>query len=84
MYRTSLYFHFNPPNNNADNVLRMFFEDWADQICDGEVSYSVALGPGGRFRQNETIRVDFVNEEDAVAMKLKGIPDEFKKYLTLV
>jgi hypothetical protein len=83
MYQTSLYFHFKAPNSNADNVLLMFFEDWADQICDREVSYSVVGSDGGgKFWSNEIIRVDFVNKEDAIAMKLKGIPDEFKKYLT--
>jgi hypothetical protein len=32
----------------------------------------------------ETFRVDFEQQEDAVAMKLKGIPVEFQKYLELV
>jgi len=61
----------------------MFFEDWADSICNNQVSYSYQYGS---FCDNspETIRVDFVNKEDALAMKLKGVPDEFKKYLTLI
>ena len=64
------------------NILRMFFEDWADSICNNEVSYSYESG--SRCDNSPyTIRVDFVNKEDALAMKLKGIPDEFKKYLTL-
>jgi hypothetical protein len=81
MYQTSLFFHFKAPNYNGDKILRMFFEDWADQICEHELNYSVV---DVDISDNETIRVDFMNEEDAVAMKLKGIPDEFKKYLTLV
>ena len=77
MYQTTLYFNLKTPEGNPDTVLRMFFEDWADQICDREVSYTMVAG-------TSTIRVDFVKEEDAIAMKLKGIPDEFKNYLTLV
>lgn len=75
MYQTTLYFNLKTPEGNADQVLRMFFEDWADQICDREVSYTMVA---------DTIRVDFSKEEDAIAMKLKGIPEEFKKYITLV
>jgi len=85
MYNSTLYFHFKAPNGNADNVLRMFFENWADQICDGQVSYSVIeTDGGGKHWHNETIRVDFKNQEDATLMKLRGIPEEFQKYLELV
>lgn len=63
----------------------MFFQGWADEICNNEVSYStVAINGGSRMWWNEIIRVEFVNEEDAVAIKLKGIPDEFKEYLEIV
>jgi hypothetical protein len=64
-------------------ILEMFFKDWADRICNNEVTYSFV--PGSYCDNSpRTIRVDFVNEEDAVAMKLRGVPDEFKNYLTLV
>jgi len=63
----------------------MFFEDWADSICNNEVMYSIIGGDGGGTTAwNEIIRVDFVNEEDATVMKLKGIPEEFQKYLELL
>ena len=63
----------------------MFFEDWADHICDQQVRYSIVeTDGGGKYWHNETVRVDFVKEEDAVVMKLKGIPDEFRNYLTLL
>ncbi len=82
MYNTSLYLHFIGPNQH---VVKMFFEDWADRICNGEVKYSVVSIDGlGQANWDHTIRVDFVNSEDATIMKLKGIPEEFRKYLKFV
>jgi hypothetical protein len=84
MYSTSLYFDIKvTPDKKI--ILEMFFKDWADRICDNEVRYStIATSEGGFSHDNETIQVDFVNEEDAVAMKLRGIPDEFRNYLEIV
>lgn len=63
----------------------MFFEDWADSICNNEVKYSIVAGDGGdRTFWNDIIRVDFENEEDATIMKLRGVPEEFQKHLRLV
>lgn len=84
MHKTSLYFNFKAPNGNADNVLRMFFESWADEICNKQISYSViGSDGGGKHWHNEFIRADFENEEDALILKLKGIPTEFQKYLEI-
>jgi hypothetical protein len=84
MYTSSLYFHFIATRTNHQ-VLQMFFENWADSICNNEVKYSVVGGDGGGLTSwNDIIRVDFVNEEDATLMKLKGVPEEFQKYLKLV
>lgn len=80
----SLYFHFTATKNNR-HVLKMFFEDWADSICNNEVNYSIVAGDGGGLTTwNDIVRVDFTNEEDATIMKLKGIPEEFQKHLRLV
>ena len=82
-YSTSLYFDVRiTPDKKI--ILEMFFKDWADRICNNEVRYSIIAADRMSGRNTETIQVDFVNEEDAVAMKLKGVPDEFKNYLTLV
>lgn len=82
-YKTSLYFDVKiTPDKRL--ILEMFFKDWADSICNNEVTYSFLPGSYCDNTTTRMIRVDFVNEEDAVAMKLKGVPDEFKKYLTLV
>lgn len=60
----------------------MFFEDWADRIGNNQIRYSiVGISPEGDFLSNDIIRVDFTNEEDATMMRLKGIPEEFQKYL---
>lgn len=82
-YKTSLYFDVKiTPDKQL--ILEMFFKDWADSICNNEVRYQVISTDVMSGRNTQTIQVDFINEEDAVAMKLKGVPDEFKKYLTLV
>jgi hypothetical protein len=84
MYQTSLYFHLKATADKK-TILQMFFKDWTDRICNEEVMYStVETDGGGKHWWNETIRVDFTNEEDAVAMRLKGVPEEFQHYLTLV
>lgn len=84
MYKTSLYFSFKIAHDNKA-ILEMFFKDWADSICNKEVAYSInrKTVPGSSFSR-DTIRVDFENEEDAVALKLIGIPPEFQKYLEIV
>ena len=56
----------------------MFFEDWADRIGNNDVKYSTI---DNSTHRNHIIKIDFVNEEDATIMRLKGIPDEFQKYL---
>ena len=84
MHKSHLHIHLRA-TSDKESILKMFFQDWADELCNNEVSYStVASDGGGRLWWNEIIRVEFVNEEDAVAMKLKGIPDELKQYLKLV
>ncbi len=66
-------------------ILDIFFKDWADRICNNEVTYSTILESRSLYGDRvETIRVDLKNEEDAVIMKLKGVPDDLKDYLTLV
>lgn len=76
MYQTSLYYNLKASADNQ-KIVEIFFQDWADRICNEEVFYS-PLQPNGY------IRVDFKNEEDAIAMKLRGIPAEFQKYLEIV
>jgi hypothetical protein len=82
MYQTSLHVRLNATAEKA-KILELFFQDWADGICNKEVEYETIYGaPDGWL--NEIIRVDFKNSEDAVAMKLRGIPQELQNYLTIV
>lgn len=74
MYQTSLYYTLKATSDNK-KILELFFQDWTDGICNEEVEYSTVA---------TIIRVDFKNVEDAVAMKLRGIPLEFQKYLEIV
>lgn len=60
----------------------MFFEDWTDRIGKNKIEYSIVAGDGGGITSwNDIIRIDFVDNEDATIMRLKGIPEEFQKYL---
>ena len=84
MYSTSLYFEIKATHDKKV-ILEMFFKDWADSICNNEVAYSTtATESMGYGITNEVIQVDFVNYEDALIMKLRGVPDEFKAYLELL
>lgn len=84
MYQAHIYFHLKA-TSDKESILKMFFQDWTDDICNQEVSYStVSTGRGSRAWWNEIIRVDFSNAEDAVALRLRGIPEEFKEYLEIL
>ena len=84
MYQASLYFHLKT-DQDRQAILQMFFEDWADGICNKKVTFSTTVSHStSAHLYDEIIRVDFENKEDAVAMKLKGIPEEFQKYLKIV
>lgn len=71
---TSLYYQLKTTPDKK-KILELFFQDWADSICNKEVTYSTGIS---------TIRVDFDNAEDALAMRLHGIPQEFQNYLEIV
>jgi hypothetical protein len=80
---TSLFYKIKA-TDNKHHILLLFFKDWADRVCD-EVTYNDQTTElNGKYQRHHTFRVDFAREEDAVAMKLRGIPEEFKEYLTLL
>ena len=89
MYQTSLYFKFkNISDVDKHKVLQMFFKAWVDETCNNEVGYSVVQD----FDKSdysvspviEAFRIDFEHFEDALALKLKGVPAEFQNYLEIV
>jgi hypothetical protein len=73
-------------------ILEIFFRAWVDEICNNEVQYRVVRDVGSNsklwqvpgLRFPETFRVDFDRKEDAIIVKLKGIPEEFQNYLEFV
>lgn len=54
----------------------MFFENWTDKIGENSIEYKISSSTSAEF-----IRVNFAKKEDAIMMRLSGIPDEFQKYL---
>lgn len=78
MYQTSLLFKIKDNNIPNQRILDMFFKSWIDDICDNEVQYTV------EHNVLDTLRVDFDKREDAVLVKLRGIPTEFDKYLEFI
>lgn len=87
MYKTSLFFKLR--DNGASEkhrVLEMFFKSWVDDACNNEVDYTLEETKSTINPKNciEIYRVDFENTEDAVALKLTGVPKEFQHYIELV
>jgi hypothetical protein len=75
-------------------VLELFFKDWVDTSCNNEVQYKVEQLPGVFMAGAGSIihatpifrrfRVDFEKQEDALALRLRGVPEEFQNYLEIV
>lgn len=70
-------------------LLEIFFKDWVDDSCNNQVNYKIERDvikdwEPGMVHYKETFRVDFEKQEDALAMRLKGVPVEFQKYLEIV
>ena len=70
-------------------LLEIFFKDWVDGSCDRQVHYTVERDVNkdwkpGMVYCDETFSVHFDKPEDALALKLKGVPSEFEKYLEIV
>jgi hypothetical protein len=80
MYQTSLFFKITAPNfANKDRMLELFFKSWIDNACNNNVTFTNVTNP-----TINTVRVDFDFSEDAIALRLKGIPSEFTNYIDLV
>lgn len=93
MYQQSMLFRIKETTGVANHrIIEIFFKAWVDEICNNEVQYTIKrnvnLGscsdPVVDSRWPEIFRVDFDREEDAVILKLKGIPEEFRNYLEIV
>lgn len=77
MYSTSLHYKMKPVYDERNfRLVQIFFKAWVDSACDNKVDFRTDL--------NDNISVDFEKLEDALALKLMGIPDEFKNYMEIV
>lgn len=78
MYQTSLSYKIKDSTYSIDNytLLKLFFEVWIEDICNNDVYYNEEY--------DDTFQVEFKHPEDAVVLRLKGIPVEFQNYLEIV
>jgi len=88
MYQTSLFFKLKDSVTlEKHRILEIFFKSWVDDVCNNDVDYTlvdVSEAPPGSFQWEETYRVDFEYLEDALALKLRDVPLEFKSYIEMV
>lgn len=82
----SIYFKIkNIEDEDTGRVLEYFFKDWIDRACENEVKVSKHSYPDPtRFETLHYFQAQFYNVEDVTALKLRGIPEEFQKYLEIL
>jgi len=79
MYQTSLFFEI-AATEDKQKIIEIFFRSWIDEICMNEVSYNIQTP----VADSDHFSIDFERIEDATAVKLRGIPDEFSEYIKFV
>jgi hypothetical protein len=88
MYQTTIFFKIKDTMlREKHHMVELFFKSWVDTTCNNEVDYTlteVTEAPEGSLQWEEVYRVDFERTEDAVALKLKGIPLEYQNYIEIV
>jgi hypothetical protein len=88
MYQTTIFFKIKDTMlREKHHMVELFFKSWVDATCNNEVDYTlteVLEAPEGSLQWEEVYRVDFERTEDAVALKLKGIPVEYQNYIEIV
>lgn len=88
MPQTSLYFKIKDSTAlDKHKILEIFFKSWIDDACNNAVVYTlqeVAPSMVGAMIWEEIYRVDFDRAEDAIVIKLKGVPSEFHRYIEII
>jgi hypothetical protein len=88
MYRTSLFFKIKDTAAKEKHlIVEIFFKSWVDTTCNNEVEYTLEVVQEeslSLLQWEEVYRVDFERIEDAVALKLKGVPEEYRNYIEIV
>jgi hypothetical protein len=81
MYQqTTLNFKIKKWLHQRDAVMSMFLEDWIDSTTK---DYSWSFSEWSEERRPAAFAVDFVHREDAMALKLKGIPIQFQEFFEI-
>lgn len=85
----SLYFKIKDTVDiDKHRLIELFFKGWIDDTCDNQVQYEIKkvfrTWEPGMVHCSETFRVYFEKGEDAVALRLKGIPEEFRDFLEII
>ena len=84
MYQTSIFFKIKDTMaQEKHRMVELFFKSWVDTICNNEVSIN-RVSYTADLDWLEIFRADFENPEDAVALKLKGIPLEYQTYIEII
>jgi hypothetical protein len=70
----------NELSGSAINPLRMFIQDWIESTCGNAYHLDSDYL---QKRNGIVITVKFDHSEDALVLKLKGIPKDLSKYIEL-
>jgi len=82
-----LYFIFKDTvDSDKHRLVEIFFKDWLDNLSDNQVSYDIkkVINWHPNYKHHKIFHVMFDKQEDAVVMKLRGVPKEFQSYLEMV
>lgn len=86
----SLFFKFKPGVAiDKHRLIEVFFKDWVDGVCNNRVRYTIQrentqgtdLYRNMSLYTKEVFRVVFDKQEDAVILRLKGVPPELHQYI---
>lgn len=84
---SSLFFRIKD-SASSYSVVELFLRAWIDANCNNEVNYIVDDPTSNDFFRVDlstlNVRVDFDNTEDAILLKLKGVPEELSVYVELL
>ena len=84
MLNLSLKVKVDPFIEESYRIVELFLKDWIDDNCNNQVKYIVdyqpSILPNSLFLEY-TFNVEFDNSEDALAVKLKGIPERLQHYV---
>jgi hypothetical protein len=80
---TRINFKLISPDANSNRILELFLKDWID---DTSIQYTFEHGFAitHNWRQEEIYSVDFEHIEDALVIKLKGVPPGYIDYIQIV